>query len=138
MNAEVIIRGGLNKSIEMQVGYIQRGGKFNIHLCVNGEPVSLNENKEIILFRIVQEALNNIIRHSKATDICITLCYNKSFLKLEVKDNGKGFNLHDLSSGSRPVNGISNMQHRAKLIEAEFEIDSKPGFGTNIIVTTPY
>ena len=139
MNAEVITKGGLKKSIEMQVGYIQRGGKFNIHLHVNGEPVSLDENKEIILFRILQEAINNIIRHSTATDICITLFYIKDFLKLEVKDNGKGFNLHEQFSGSRPpINGISNMQHRAKLIGAEFEIDSKPGFGTNIIVSTPY
>jgi two-component system, NarL family, sensor kinase len=138
MNSEVISKGGLRKSIEIQVEYIQRKGKFNTSLHVTGEPVQLHETKAIILFRIVQEALNNIIRHSSASDICITLSYTRGYLILEVKDNGKGFSLQELSSGLRPVNGISNMQHRAKLIDAEFEINSKPGFGTTIIVTTPY
>src|SRR5450755_4744585 len=55
MNSKIINKGGLIKSIEMQVGYIQRGGKFNIHLNINGEPIRLDETKEIILFRIVQE-----------------------------------------------------------------------------------
>ena len=100
--------------------------------------VILNETKEIILFRIVQEAVNNIIRHSIATDICITLCYTKGFLKLQIQDNGKGFCLSEKISGPNHISGIYNMQHRAKLIEAEFEMDSKIGIGTSIIVTTPY
>ncbi len=138
MNAEIIKKGGLKKSIEMQVGFLQRGGKFNIHFNINGEFVSLNETKEIILFRILQEAVNNIIRHSAANDIYITLSYNQAHLKLQINDNGKGFSLQDQISGSARINGIYNMQHRAKLIEAEFEIDSKIGNGTKISVTTPY
>jgi two-component system, NarL family, sensor kinase len=138
MNAEIIKKGGLKKSIEMQVGFMQRGGRFNIHLNMNGEYVSLTETKEIILFRIVQEAVNNIIRHATATDICISLCYSRDFLKLMIQDNGKGFNLNDQISGPNHVSGIYNMQHRAKLIEAEFEIESQPGNGTRITVTTPY
>ncbi|HEY4935876.1 MAG TPA: sensor histidine kinase [Puia sp.] len=138
MNAEIIKKGGLKKSIEMQVGYIQRGGKFNIHFHVNGEHVILDETKEIILFRIVQEAVNNIIRHSTATDICISLYYSKDLLKLHIQDNGKGFSLNDQISGPNHISGIYNMQHRAKLIEAEFQLDSKIGNGTSIIVTTPY
>jgi signal transduction histidine kinase len=138
LNADVITKGGLKKSIEMQVGYIQRGGKFNINFIVSGEPVMLKETKEIILFRIIQEAVNNVIRHATATDICLSLCYTKDFLKLKIQDNGKGFILDEQSSGAKSINGIYNMQHRAKLIEAEFEIESKPGNGTSIIVTTPY
>jgi signal transduction histidine kinase len=138
MNAEIIKKGGLKKSIEMQVGYIQRGGKFNIQLDVKGDAIILNETKEIILFRIVQEAVNNIIRHSGATDICVSLCYSKEFLRLQIHDNGKGFNLNEQISGSNHVSGIYNMQHRAKLIQAEFEMVSKIGTGTSITVTTPY
>src|SRR5450755_891372 len=103
MNAENLKKGGLKKSIEMQVGYIQRGGKFNIHFHVNGEYVMLGETKEIILFRIVQEAVNNIIRHSTATDICIALYYSKDLLKLHIQDNGKGFNLNEQISGPNQV-----------------------------------
>jgi signal transduction histidine kinase len=138
MNSEIIKKGGLKKSIEMQVRFLQRGGKFNIYFNTNGEFVSLNETKEIILFRILQEAVNNIIRHSAANDIYITLSYNQTHLKLQIDDNGKGFSLQDQISGTARINGIYNMQHRAKLIEAEFEIDSKIGNGTKISVTTPY
>jgi len=138
MNADIIKKGGLKKSIEMQLGYIQRGGKFNIHFAVNGEHVSLDETKEIILFRIVQEAVNNIIRHSKASDICISLCYSKEVLILQIKDNGRGFNLDERISGPHHISGIYNMQHRAKLIEAEFKMESKIGNGTSITVNTPF
>ncbi len=133
MNADVIKKGGLKKSIEMQVGFIQRGGKYDTHFNVIGDHVSLEDNKEMLLFRIAQEALNNIIRHSKASDICITLSYSKLMLVLEIKDNGMGFNINDKIS----ANGIYNMQYRAKLIGAEFQIESIIGKGTSITVITP-
>lgn len=138
MNGDIIKRGGLKKSIEMQVGYIQRGGKFNMHFNLNGEHVSLDEYKETILFRIVQEAINNIIRHSKASDICITLSYSKANLILQVKDNGNGFCLNEQISGTNHISGIQNMQQRAQLIDAELQIESIVGKGTCITVITPF
>ncbi len=138
MNGELIKKGGLRKSIEMQVGYIQRSGKFNIRLDVSGDPAMLHEKKEIVLFRIVQEAINNIIRHSCATHICISLCYDKNSLELQVCDNGKGFVLTEKISRPNHLNGIYNMQHRAKMIGSDFKIDSKVDSGTRIIVTTSF
>jgi signal transduction histidine kinase len=138
MNTEIIRKGGLIKSINMQVDFIQRGGKFNARLGVTGEPKTLPDTKEIFLFRIVQEAINNIIRHSKASEICISLEYAKNFLVLQVRDNGNGFILDEKISGPDLVSGIYNMQRRAKIIEAEFEIDSQVGKGTCIKVITPY
>jgi two-component system, NarL family, sensor kinase len=138
MNSEVIKKGGLLKSIENQVGYIKRGGKYNIQFNVNGEHIIMVFNKEIILFRIVQEAVNNIIRHAQASHIFISLCYSKDVLILQIRDNGKGFNLNETDSGSNSLNGVYNMQHRAKLIDADFELDSQIGVGTTITVKTPY
>jgi signal transduction histidine kinase len=138
MNSEVIKKGGLKKSIEMQVGYIQRLGKFNIDFQVNGEHVRLDEMKEMVLFRMVQEAFSNTIRHSAATDICISLCYSNSRLKLQIQDNGKGFNIDDQILESNHLNGLYNLKHRANLIGADFQIDSKIGSGTSITVNTPY
>lgn len=138
INSEVILKGGLKRSIEGQVGYIKRAGKYNIRFDVCGEPIVLNQTKEVILFRIVQEAINNIIKHATATDICISLSYASNFLGLEIRDNGKGFCLTEQSSGMKTVNGLSNMKQRAKLIEAVFEMESHPGDGTRIIVNTPY
>ena len=138
LNADIIRRGGLKNSIERQMGFLKRGGKFNIHMDVLGEYTRLDETKEIILFRIMQEAINNIIRHSKATNIMISLHYFPDFLKMHIQDNGKGFNLIEKSNGTNHLNGIYNMQHRAKIINAQFEMDTAVGNGTSIIVTTPY
>jgi two-component system, NarL family, sensor kinase len=138
MNAEIIKNGGLKKSIEMQVGFLQRGGKYSIQFGVTGEPARLTETKEIILFRIVQEAVNNIIRHATATDICISMNYFSNLLKLKIKDNGKGFTMNQEFSETKHISGIYNMQHRAKLIDAAFDMESEIGNGTTITVTTPY
>jgi two-component system NarL family sensor kinase len=138
LNSEIIKNGGLKKSIEMQVGYLRRGGKLNTQLHVNGDPITLDETKEVFLFRIVQEAVNNIIRHANATAITICLNYSKNSLKLQIEDNGKGFNINDQFSGPHHIGGIYNMQNRAKQIGAEIHIDSTIGNGTKIIVTTPF
>jgi two-component system, NarL family, sensor kinase len=138
MNPDIIKNRGLQKSIEMQVAFLQRGGKYNIHMTVNGDQVRFDKTKEIILFRIVQEAINNIIRHSTATDISLSLSYEKDFLQLLVRDNGKGFDVSDQSMGPGSISGIYNMQQRANLVGAEFQLDSKIGCGTGIMVTTPY
>jgi two-component system NarL family sensor kinase len=138
LNSEIIKKGGLKKSIEMQIGYLQRGGKINTQLNVNGEHIILDETKEVFLFRIVQEAVNNIIRHANATVINISLNYSNNALKLKIEDNGKGFNLSEQISGRGHICGIYNMQNRAKQIGAEIYIDSKIGIGTTIIVTTPF
>ena len=138
INTDIIKSGGLIKSIEIQVAYIQRGGKFKIQLDLNGVPVLLKETKEIILFRIVQEALNNILRHATADEIAINLSYDKDFLCLQIRDNGKGFNLNEQIAANKTISGIYNMQNRAKIIDAEFVLDSEIGQGTCITVKTPY
>jgi hypothetical protein len=138
MNTETIGKGGLIKSINVQIDLIQRGGKFNACLGVTGEPKSLPDTKEIFLFRIFQEALNNIIRHSKASEISISLEYAKNSLILQIRDNGTGFVLDEKISGPDLINGIYNMQRRAKIIEADLKIDSEIGKGTCIRVVTPF
>jgi two-component system, NarL family, sensor kinase len=138
MNTEIIKKGGLVKSINMQVEFIQRRGNLDARLNVTGEPVTLADTKEVFLFRIVQEAINNIIRHSKASEIFISLDYTSNSLVLQVRDNGQGFPIDENFSGPDLINGIYNMQRRAKIIEAEIEIDSQIGKGTIIKVVTPY
>ena len=138
MNPDIIKNRGLQKSIEMQVAFLQRGGKYNIHMAVIGEQVNFDKTNEIILFRIVQEAINNIIRHSAATDIFLSISYESNFLRLLVRDNGKGFDMSDQNMGPSNISGIYNMQQRAKLVGAEFQLDSKIGCGTGITVTKYY
>lgn len=138
LNSDLIKKGGLIKSIEKQVCFLQSRNKFNIEFNVSDELYKLNETKEVFLFRIVQEAMTNIIRHSKASFVTITLDYCPDFVILKIQDNGEGFLLEDKQSTPHQINGIHNMQHRAKIIEGEFEIKSHLGSGTTITVKAPY
>jgi signal transduction histidine kinase len=138
MNSEIVRKGGLIKSIEMQVGHIRRLCKYDIGFEVIGEHTRLDENKEMVFFRIVQEAINNIIRHSAATHINISLNYCNNLIKLQIDDDGKGFDIDEQLLGPNHLNGIYNMKHRAELIKADFQIISKIGSGTTIKVSAPY
>ena len=136
MNSELIKKRGLLKSIEMQVEFLQRNAGFKTNLLVSGIPKRLSETKEIILFRILQEAVNNILRHASAGKVDISLEYDQLALKLSIRDYGKGFLVAEQSADSNHSNGLSNMQYRARLIDADFKITSELNRGSMITVTT--
>jgi signal transduction histidine kinase/ligand-binding sensor domain-containing protein len=88
---------------------------------------------EQALYRIVQESLANIARHSHASEVTIRLNYNQDTVELAVDDNGRGFDLEQKPGGV----GLRSMQERAKLIGGQMAIESTPGNGTHIQVLTP-
>jgi len=96
---------------------------------------------QLVLFRIAQEALRNIHRHSGASEASITLEYqkDKNKLKMTITDNGKGFELpkrlSDLAHQGKL--GITGMMERAQLVSGKLELTSQIGKGTQIIVRTP-
>ena len=138
MSSDLIKNGGLQKAIELQVNQLQKTGKFRVIFDTKGSYQYLNEQREIILFRILQEAVNNIIRHSCAREIIILLYCIENNVKMYIQDNGKGFDTNFLQNGKNNfTGGINNMQKRAKLIDADLDIESNPGKGTKITVTTP-
>lgn len=90
------------------------------------------EKVEKTLYRITQEALNNIIKHSKATAVNVQLFERSQHLTLMIEDNGNGF-----SQSSNLGKGLFNMRSRAKVLKAEISIDSEEGQGTVIFVKVP-
>ncbi len=95
---------------------------------------------EIALFRIVQEALSNIWRHSQATQASVELKYLPRILRLTVHDNGKGFTTEQyLDSGHHSQSGLGlvGMRERALLIGANLEINSSPGEGCTLELSLP-
>lgn len=78
------------------------------------------------IYRIIQEAINNAIKHSEASKIAVTIDGDETKLAIEVADNGKGFDLETSNDG----NGLNNIRKRAKEIGGEIELNSKPGEGT--------
>ncbi len=104
-----------------------------------GDNLCLPPQTEIALFRILQEALTNIIKHATATSVDVELVVRKKDILLTIKDNGTGFNQSSLVN---PQNynhlGLADMQERALLLGGNCVIGSQPGRGTWISVKVPY
>jgi len=94
---------------------------------------------QLILFRIVQEALNNIHRHSGASEANVTVECQEAVVKVTISDNGKGFKLPQQLSdfAGRGKLGLTGMAERTRLIGGELEVSSQVGKGTRIIVEVP-
>jgi signal transduction histidine kinase len=125
---------GLVAAIEWQADDFQKRTK--IHCDYEG-PQDLKVNQELstTVFRICQEALTNVARHSAATEVTIRLTVDGDWLSLEVRDNGKGISPEALAQ-TRSL-GVLGMRERARIAGGEFEIGGRPGEGATIRARLP-
>jgi signal transduction histidine kinase len=106
---------------------------------VAGEPVFMDCEKELVVFRIIQEAFNNIVKHSGASAVWLKLDYSNHFLDIMIRDNGIGFNRDEaLAKKGNSNAGLNNMLKRAKLFGGHLLLESRPQRGTQILVSVPY
>jgi signal transduction histidine kinase len=124
---------GLVKTLEIEASRINNSGLLNVTLHIDGDPISLGEQRELVLFRIFQEALNNTLKHSGAKHLKINLQYSDHLFNLTLEDDGVGFSNILLAGNSGA--GLKNMKNRAALIGAAANIESAPGKGCCIKVT---
>lgn len=116
--------------LQQLIEAVQSRKYLEINLEFDGE-ATLPPDVHVVVYRIVQEALNNITKHSEATTTTITGRGGDGFVDIVVQDNGVGFNAAELSSGL----GMQIMRERAKEVNARLEIDSTPGQGTRVHVS---
>jgi two-component system NarL family sensor kinase len=135
LNADIIIQLGLLKAIEEEMERIRQAGLFSISYELTGTPVYMDNQKELIIFRIVQEAFNNIIKHAGAGSVRLVLHYNISKLEILISDDGKGFDI-ELTDNKRQA-GLKNMETRIKILKGNMHIDSQPGKGTVLTFNIP-
>ncbi|GGH09884.1 sensor histidine kinase [Mucilaginibacter phyllosphaerae] len=121
-----IVQLGLVKTIEIETDRLNNSGMIIANLAINGNPHSLGEQREVVLFRIFQEGLNNALKHSGAKQLNIGLDYFNDLFNLTIQDNGVGFLAGALPNGG---SGLKNMVNRAALIGADAAINSAPGEG---------
>jgi signal transduction histidine kinase len=126
----VLYEFGLDTAIRNLCNNIKQISNIDINLKLNIGSLVLDKNPKIYIFRIIQEALNNAIKHSSATEIKVNVHYNNQQLVIEIRDNGKGFNLNDFESGMG--NGLHNMKERVNLLNGDFTIESELEKGTKI------
>jgi len=134
LSLDSIKEEGLSKAIEDMVDQLKKIARYEIAFKVTGNYNLMDEQVEIIAFRILQEAIDNIIRHSEATCILIAMTCKDDSLCLEIQDDGRGF---DVSGPDNKPGGLSNMRIRAALIDATLKIVTSVGGGTRISLCIP-
>lgn len=108
--------------------------------CVEqGEVQSFDKNRELMLFRIVQELINNALKHSQASEIFINVC-GRQDLEVSVKDNGIGFDPEEFKNSRETGKGLGlfNIESRARLLGATVNYDTTLTRGSMITLTVPY
>lgn len=116
MLGEKIAEIGTEASLRNQIKYIADSGLFSVAIESEGEIFLLGSQREIFAFRIVQEALNNIVKHSGANKILIRFVYKAEKLIISIEDNGIGFDPQKIQS-AQSGNGLKNMMNRAALLD---------------------
>lgn len=129
LNGGLVSRLPLKDSIEKELAYMRDANEMEAQLTISGKPYDIDDTKKLMLFRIVQESINNAIKHGKAKKINISLAYEDKSLVVRIEDNGVGFDT-GLLQESKGL-GLHNMQVRAKLL-GEVDVKSGPNKGTII------
>lgn len=140
INGETIKKIGLIHSIESDIEYLKRIDLFKINFEINGTPIYLDWTKELMVFRVIQEAIRNTIKHSRCKSIYLKLEYQENKLIVDIIDDGVGFNYDEkkFQEGDSKCSGISNMYKRLLLINAIIRIESRKNEGTKIALSIPF
>lgn len=139
MNSDLIKEQGLIYALKREIEKIKKLDRFDINIGILGEPIYLESQKELFIFRIIQEAFNNILKHSNATAIGLQLNFRKAEIQIEITDNGKGFkNYLPNQEKAKENSGLINMHKRARVINGEINLLSKEGTGTIVQLNVPY
>ncbi len=122
---------GLYYAIEELANWVNKSDELRVVTWKSGDQFRFDSKKELAVFRILQEILNNAIKHSGAGIVKILMRFSKGNLAILVMDNGKGFNIDEkMQTGL----GLKNLQSRTVILGARFKMKSAPGNGTSAIL----
>lgn len=118
--------------------YIKTPG-LKVGIEISGKVLRLSHEKELTLFRVIQEALGNIVRHAKAHNVTVGFTFQKEVLNVKIADDGIGFDIEKVTNlKERPRGlGILGMRERTGLINGTMKIRARPGKGTEISISVP-
>jgi signal transduction histidine kinase len=135
LNGGLISKLSLGESIEKELGYVSDVKDIRTLLTINGAPYEPGAEKKLIIFRIVQEALNNAIKHGEAKEINIDLTYEPDRIVIKIMDKGKGFDVEQIKS-SKGL-GLHNMSVRAKMLgDITFQSEREKGTSITLNINT--
>ena len=125
------VEDGLPAALQRRLDSVEKRSDIHAQLLIDGE-LNLDEYQEMALYLITQEALNNTLKHAGAGSVSVKITADQSRVRLEVEDDGCGFDLkQNLRGGGM---GLANMLERAAALGGQMQIYSEPGKGTRIMV----
>lgn len=133
MAAATLNRFGLEKALKELRDTLHINGHLQVELNTFGLERSLGRGVEFAVYRIIQEAVSNVLKHAKASEITIGVTHMPGLLSVLVSDDGSGFDPKASSGGT----GLGNVRARAAAMGAQVQIDSAPGRGTTVSVECP-
>ncbi|MGO1370607.1 MAG: sensor histidine kinase [Senegalia sp. (in: firmicutes)] len=131
---------GLIPTIKRYADFFYEETGIEVNVKILSIEANLDIYRNLTVFRIIQESLNNIKKHSHAKRVVILIEANKKRFNLVIKDNGKGFDMNELNNSDESMDsgyGIIGIKERAKLLDGILEIKSDISKGTKITLTFP-
>lgn len=136
LNGDKMNKIGLMKALQNEAQKINKTGALTASFVQHDNIPHINDEKAIILYRMVQEIINNALKHAHAKHISINVYFQKNTFILKITDDGKGFNVQEKLADINDLgNGLINLQKRAKVIKGDISILSQPGSGTETTIT---
>lgn len=128
---------GLEPTLKRYVEDFEENAGIQIEFKVTNDLVLEDAIKRLALFRVVQEALHNVLKHANATKCCITLQQDEHQIMLKIEDNGTGFDVKSVRMHKDSGFGIMNMRERIELLNGNLHIVSGDGQGTKLTAVLP-
>jgi signal transduction histidine kinase len=129
---------GLPAALRWYANVIQERTGLQTHVDIRGQEKPCSASAKTALFRIVQEALTNVVKHAVADNANIYLTFESDGVAIKVIDDGQGFEPRMDRPGQRISWGLKNMEERASLLGGKLTIKSHPGAGTSVVAFIPY
>jgi signal transduction histidine kinase len=138
IHGEQLLQLGLVPAIEQEVSWLQRNGFYKVQFERELDKApTVNTKKDLFLYRLLQESLNNILKHAAADTIIIELKYYNGMMQLSIADNGIGYNVESKTTEKQGL-GLLNMRKRVHLLKGKMQIVSAENRGTKTIFIIPY
>jgi two-component system sensor histidine kinase UhpB len=132
LRPEALTDLGLGKALAALASRVEEESGLRVTHRLALGPDDVDEESELVIYRVAQESLTNAVRHARATEVELTLERTKDSIVLRVRDNGIG-----LPNGQQPRHGMLGMRERALLIGASLTIENHPGGGLEVTLTAP-
>ena len=134
LSPDFLEKTGLPELIKYQLQQLEGTGEYKTSFSTIGDQKEKQPQKELVLLRIVQELLHNIVKHANATEISVNMEFVEDKLRITVSDNGQGFDAEGLKQNQNQGIGLTNIRNRIKMIGGNLNIESYSQQGCKAVI----